>query len=270
MEKLVGTTFLLSLLLFVVRFLPVMAGAISDSIHLTYFLILSQFHLQKWHSQRSFRVPPTPFCQLQWVPLMGTRSSPQHAHKLTPPWDLAPHNKVPTTVKTRTYSQLYWGHPCARVCPEQAQPSPPQQEDMHTPHGDILGAPNSHLGDSTSGPHSNGIEDFNTPFTWIERSPWEKVTEETLALQDTIGWHTKWIYPGYYPSNEQNTHSFMCTWNIPQDVSHGRWQNILLNLRRLKLCQYFFTIMVQNQISIIRKEKIEKKKKNTWSQNICY
>ena len=52
----------------------------------------------------------------------------------------------------------------------------------------------------------------------------------------------------------------MCTWNIPQDGSHVRSQNILLNLRRLKLCQYFFTIMVQNQISTIRKKKIEKTK----------
>lgn len=123
MEKLVGSTFLLLLFLFVAHFLPVMADAICDSIHLTCFLILSQFHLQKWHSQRSFRVAPL-FCQLQWVPLISTSSPPQHAHKLTPPWDLAPHSKVPTTVITRAYSQMHQSQPCALVCPEQVQPSP--------------------------------------------------------------------------------------------------------------------------------------------------
>lgn len=125
MEKLVGSIFLLLLFLFVAHFLPVMAGAISDSIHLTCFLILSQFHLQKWHSQRSFRVAPL-FCQLQWVPLISTSSPPQHAHKLTPPWDLAPHSKVPTTVKTKTYSQLHQGPALCTSVPRAspAQPSP--------------------------------------------------------------------------------------------------------------------------------------------------
>lgn len=124
MEKLVGSIFLLLLFLFVAHFLPVMAGAISDSIHLTCFLILSQFHLQKWHSQRSFRVAPL-FCQLQWVPLISTSSPPPNMHTNWLLHGIWPHTvKCPQLLKPRLTASCTRGQPCALVCPEQAQPSP--------------------------------------------------------------------------------------------------------------------------------------------------
>ena len=114
------------------------------AIHRTYFLILSQFHLQKWYIQLGILQSGPLFCQLQWVPLISISSPPQHAHKLTLPWNLAPYNKVPTTVKTRTYSQLHQGPSLCTSVPRAstAQPSPNRRTCiLHTE--DIPGAPDS-------------------------------------------------------------------------------------------------------------------------------